>query len=408
MRTHLFSLRMAWRYLFARKTRNAINIITALSTLAISIVSAALIIILSAFNGLEWKILDSLNLLDPHILAEPASGKIAEFSLLQEKELTNLTELDGAAKVIEESALLAYGNRQLVAKIRGIQPIYIKQFSLNDWMVEGTADLNVRGQARALLGEEIADRLGIRIGDPFTRLQAFCPKPGKTDLLNPFREAKLEPGGVFFIPHEANKSLVLIPFETAERLTGISNGISSIHIQLHDEKSLPQARKKIQAILGDGWILKDRMEQHEAISKILKAEKFMVILIVAFILLIASFNLVSVQTLLIVEKQKDLGTLWSLGLPWPRIKHIFIWLGTLVSALGGLVGLSIGLAVVGTQQLSGWFKWNPATGEPYPVIIKLPDLAISLGLVLFIGWLICYWRMKRLSLSGLQAAQRLK
>jgi lipoprotein-releasing system permease protein len=408
MRTHLFSLRMAWRYLFARKTRNAINIITALSTLAISIVSAALVIILSAFNGLEWKILDALNILDPHILAEPAQGKTAILNDLSEQELKGLKELEGVAKIIEESALLAYGNKQLVAKVRGVQPVYMKMFDLNSWIVEGTGDLNIRGNPRAILGEEIADRLGVRIGDPFARLQAFCPKPGKTDLLNPFREARLEPGGVFFIPHEANKSLVIIPFEIAAQLTGTTNGVNAIHFMLKNEKELPSVRKKIQSILGEEWVLKDRMQQHEAISKILKAEKFMVILIVAFILLIASFNLVSVQTLLIVEKQKDLGTLWSLGLPWPGIKHIFIWLGTLVSALGGISGIGIGVFVVGSQQLTGWFKWNPATGEPYPVILKTPDLLLSFGIVVFIGWLICFWRMKRLSLSGLQAAQRLK
>jgi len=408
MRRYLFILHMAKRYLFAKKSHNIIHVITLLSGFAILVVSGALIIILSAFNGLEFKVMESLNLLDPPILASPSKSKFLVLNDSTENKLRNLASLEFLATTIEETALLAYGNQQMVGTVRGIDDHYLSLFPMKNHLVEGYANLYENGNPRAIMSEELARKLGIAIHNPYQKLTLYAPKPGKKNLNNPFNEVSLRIGGIVFLPHEANKSLLLIPKSLAEKLTGKEKAISNIQFSVANNHSIPSCKKEIAQLLGTDWTIKDRLEQHEAISKIMRGERWMVILIVAFILLIASFNLVSVQTLLIFEKKKDLGTLWSLGLDWADLKKIFIAHGALVAFLGGFFGILAGTTIVFLQKWSGIYKWNVFTGEAYPVIILPSDLAISFALVLGMGWLVSFWRMKILPRSAFRSAQLLK
>jgi lipoprotein-releasing system permease protein len=393
----LFSLRLAWRYLVSRKSRNVVHMITGLSLGAIFVVSAALVVILSAFNGLEDKIVSSLNVLDPPLLALPASGKTAQVSQEQWNQILDLPQVEGGAQILEESVLLMYGSEQMVAVVRGVDANYLNLFEFSNHMVEGDAALNDRGRPGVLMGEALADRLGLRMDDPFTRVQLYAPKSGKVDLFQPFRELVLPPAGVFFIPQEANRNLCLIPLEAAAQLFGKPGEVSALHLVTRPGISAQKLKPAVAEILGEGWLLQDRLEQHEAIHKILRAEKLMVLLIVGFILLIASFNLISVQTLLLVEKQKDLRILWSMGAEWADLRKVFTLLGTLVSALGGFFGVVFGLAVVGLQWLTGWYRLNEA--EPYPVVVKGLDVLVVLAMVMSLGALVSWWRMRKVDLS---------
>ncbi len=393
----LFSLRLAWRYLVSRKSRNVVHMITGLSLGAIFVVSAALVVILSAFNGLEDKIVASLNVLDPPLLAIPVSGKTAAVSPEQWNQLLALPEVQGVSRILEESVLLMYGSEQMVAVVRGVDEHYLDLFQFSNHMVEGEAALFSRGNPGALMGEALADRLGLRIDDPFTRLQLYAPKSGKVDLFQPFRELVLPPAGVFFIPQEANRNLCLIPLEAAAQLFGKKGEVSALHLVTKPGKSVRKLKPVVAEILGENWMLQDRLEQHEAIHKILRAEKLMVLLIVGFILLIASFNLISVQTLLLVEKQKDLRILWSMGAEWADIRKIFMLLGTLVSALGGFFGVIFGLVIVGLQWWTGWYRLNEV--EAYPVVVKGMDVLVVLTMVMSLGALVSWWRMRNVDLS---------
>lgn len=371
--------------------------ITGLSLFAIFVVSMALVVLLSAFNGLENKIISSLNLLDPPLLVVPAEGKTQALKEDQVQAISELPEVKGLSRVLEENMLILYGSEQIVGLVRGVDRNYPEIFGFQQYMVEGDARLFREGLPAVLMGEAFADRIGLRLNDPFTPFQLFAPKSGKTDLLQPFREKSLVPGGVFFIPQEANRNLLIVPIRVVEELTGRSSGeISSLHIITHSGDAGWAFKKKVKEILGENWELKDRLEQHDAINKILRAEKLMVTLIVGFILLIASFNLVSVQTLLIVEKQKDLRILWSMGAEWKSIRRIFTLLGTLVSVLGGVLGVILGLLIVLLQRLTGWFKLNEY--EPYPVVVQFSDVLMALLMVIFIGWLVSWWRMSRIDL----------
>ncbi len=371
--------------------------ITGLSLGAIFVVSAALVVILSAFNGLEDKIVSSLNVLDPPLLALPASGKTAQVSQEQWTQILDLPQVEGGAQILEESVLLMYGSEQMVAVVRGVDANYLNLFQFSNHMVEGEAALNDRGRPGVLMGEALADRLGLRMDDPFTRVQLYAPKSGKVDLFQPFRELVLPPAGVFFIPQEANRNLCLIPLDAAAQLFGKQGEVSALHLVTRPGISAQKLKPAVADILGEGWLLQDRLEQHEAIHKILRAEKLMVLLIVGFILLIASFNLISVQTLLLVEKQKDLRILWSMGAEWADLRKVFTLLGTLVSALGGFFGVVFGLAVVGLQWFTGWYRLNEA--EPYPVVVKGWDVLVVLAMVMSLGALVSWWRMRKVDLA---------
>jgi lipoprotein-releasing system permease protein len=185
--------------------------------------------------------------------------------------------------------------------------------------------------------------------------------------------------------------------DAAAQLFGKQGEVSALHLVTRPGISAQKLKPAVADILGEGWLLQDRLEQHEAIHKILRAEKLMVLLIVGFILLIASFNLISVQTLLLVEKQKDLRILWSMGAEWADLRKVFTLLGTLVSALGGFFGVVFGLAVVGLQWFTGWYRLNEA--EPYPVVVKGWDVLVVLAMVMSLGALVSWWRMRKVDLA---------
>jgi lipoprotein-releasing system permease protein len=399
---------MAWRYLFSKKSRNAIHLITGLSMLAIGVVSAALVILLSAFNGLEWKVIGMFDLLDPPLLVQPAEGKRQELSAEQEAALNQHPDLAGFSRVLEESVLFTYGTQQKVGQIKGIEPIFLEQVALDTLLISGSLPKpQSKGPAQTLLGQGLATSLGIRIGEPFKQLVAYCPKSGGIDLFQPFRDLSLKPSGIFFVPQESNETLALLGLEEAQKLTGSGKKISAIYLYPKSGADLIPVQEQVMQLLGEGWTVKNRLEQHALIYKILRTEKLAVFLIVAFIMLIASFNLMSVQTLLVVEKRKDLMVLWSLGAHAGMLRSIFTLLGTLVSFLGCIAGMLLGLAVVGLQALTGWYPLN-AAGEPYPVVVYFSDLALVFATVFSVGLLISWWRMQLVKFKKEDAIQVLK
>lgn len=403
----IFSFRIAWRYLWSKQNKNVVHIITWICISAIAVVTAALVILLSAFNGLEGKITDVFATLSPPIVAEPAKGKRIELNPMAFQRLQNLPGTSYAIRICEENALATYGKQQRVCRVRGVDSAYfIASGMLNlDW--QGEAPKMGLEAGQVVMAEGLAYLLEFESGHSLKTLQLHCPKSGGIDLLNPFREMNPGISGFFYLQDELNSALVIGRLDEIQELSSAGNRITMLY--LYSDQTVPFKTWKlnVQSALGPAWKLKTREEQHAAVYQILKSEKMAVLIIIGFILLIASFNLASVQTLLAVEKRKDVTLLWALGIHFGQVRQLFAWVGTWITLIGSGIGLFLGLLVVLAQKNWGFFPMNEL-GEPFPVKILWLDILLIIGLVILIGLLVSSWRAATLRFSSGTSIQYLK
>lgn len=390
-----FPFYIAKRYLFSKKSRNVINIITGISMITICIVTAALIILLSAFNGLEKTVISLFTSFDPDIKITAVEGKSFELSDSVFTEISNIPELKYLSKTIEESALLTANEKQHIGLVKGVDSVFLKMVRLDTMLIEGSAVLEDENSYYAILGEGVASNLAINIYAPGQIITAYYPKRGKVNLFDPFRKTSLSPSGIFYLQQEYNYKYVLVPLAVAETLFDYDNQFTALEVQVQDKKSISKVQKQLKTILGPDFYVKNQFQQHELMYKVMKAEKLAVFLIVTFVLIIASFNIIGALTMLVVEKRKDVMVLWSMGADFNTIKRIFILEGTLASVIGAISGIVIGVAVVLLQLKFEWVKLGNFEGAmPYPVDLQIIDVFIAFFTVLIIGFIASWLRMK--------------
>ena len=391
-----FPLFIALRYLFSRKSTNVINIISGISVMGIFVGTCALVILLSAFNGLENWVVSLYNSFDPDIRIEARDQKF-----FTEKDLskTRVMQIAGVARVmpvLEENGLLTYRNAQYVCTIKGVGPELMEMSGLDTMMVDGDFKLWLGNAPAALVGSGVAYTLSLSLGDLSEPIDIFVPKANASFSLNPaeaFYTGSIRPAGIFEIQPEFDMRYVLVPFDYARALFHRENEFSSLEIQVKPGADPDKVMEDIQALAGPGFVLKNRFQQHELLYKIINAEKWGVFLILAFILLIAIFNVTGSLTMLIVDKSRDIRTLQSLGADWGTIRGIFFAEGMLISLIGMLAGLVVGLMVVYMQAK---FQLVLINGEDaYPVLVKGADLFYIAATVLSIGALAAWFPASR-------------
>ena len=386
------SLYIAKRYLFAKKSRNAINIISTVSVAGVAVGTMALIIILSVFNGLETMVSAIFNTFDPDIKITAAEGKtfIADTSRL--KLLTNVEGLSVYSLTIEENALLKYGDRQFIATIKGVDDSYAMVTDIDSSMWEGNFILrSENGREYAIPGIGVAQYLGIRLNF-ITPLNIFVPrKTGSTSLNaeNAFNRKYIFPSGIFEVEKEYDSKYVYIPIELVRELTEIEYGVSSVEIKFTEKADPGSVEKSIMKIFGKGFIVQNRYEQQEIFYKVMRSERLAIFFILTFILIIASFNIIGSLTMLIIEKEHDIEILKSLGADNDLIKKIFIFEGWLISIIGASAGIILGFIICWLQQTYGLVKLQNESliMDAYPVVMKVKDFIIVPATVLLIG----YW-----------------
>lgn len=386
------SLYIAKRYLFAKKSRNAINIISTVSVAGVAVGTMALIIILSVFNGLETMVSAIFNTFDPDIKITAAEGKtfIADTSRL--RLLTNVEGLSVYSLTIEENALLKYGDRQFIATIKGVDDNYAMVTDIDSSMWEGNFILrSENGREYAIPGIGVAQYLGIRLNF-ITPLNIFVPrKTGSTSLNaeNAFNRKYIFPSGIFEVEKEYDSKYVYIPIELARELTEIEYGVSSVEIKFTEQADPGSVEKSIMKIFGKGFIVQNRYEQQEIFYKVMRSERLAIFFILTFILIIASFNIIGSLTMLIIEKEHDIEILKSLGADNDLIKKIFIFEGWLISIIGASAGIILGFIICWLQQTYGLVKLQSDSliMDAYPVVMKVKDFIIVPATVLLIG----YW-----------------
>jgi len=351
----------------------------------------ALIIILSVFNGLETMVRSIFNTFDPDIKITAAEGKTFTADTSRLKLLANVDGLSCYSLTIEENALLKYGDRQYIATIKGVDDNYTMVTDIDSSMWEGNFTLmSDRGRPYAIPGVGVAQYLGIRVNfiEP---LNIFVPRRtgNSMDAENAFNKKYIFPSGIFQIEKEYDSKYVYLPLKFARELTEIENGVTSVEIKFKESADPGSVQKKIKKIFDKGFLVQNRYEQQEIFYKVMKSERLAIFFILTLILTIASFNIIGSLTMLIIEKERDIEILKSLGANSDLIRKIFIFEGWLISIIGAISGVILGFIICWIQQTFGIVKLHSETliMDSYPVVIKLKDFIIVPSTVLLIG----YW-----------------
>ena len=386
------SLYIAKRYLFAKKSRNAINVISSISVAGVTVGTMALIIVLSVFNGLETLVHSIFNTFDPDLKITPAAGKtfIPDSSSLS--LLSNVNGISCYSLCLEENALLKYDEKQYIATIKGVDENYAQVTGIDSSMWDGEFILkSEQGRSYAIPGIGIANYLGIRVNF-VSPLNIYVPKrSGSTDL-NPedaFVRNFIFPSGIYQVEQEYDSKYVFIPIDFARELLQFDSEVTSLEIKFKDESRESSIQKDVTRIFGNGFIVRNKYQQQEIFYKVMKSERLAIFFILTLILIIASFSIIGSLTMLIIEKEIDIEILRSLGADNNLIRKIFIFEGWLISIIGALAGIVLGFAICWIQKTFGIVRLQSDSliMDAYPVVMKVKDFIIVPVTVLLIG----YW-----------------
>ena len=388
-------LRFALRYLFARKSHNVINIISGISVAGMAIGTAALIIILSVFNGFNKLVSDNLGDVQPDLVVKPAAGKAfvpdsTAFAWLYGQELVH-----NMSSVIEEQAFIAFDGKQSLARVKGVDSVFEEESPLQNHITDGIFSLHRGTAPRAVVGSSLAWSMDInpRFIAP---LEIYYPdREGSISLSNPaasLRSTKVAVAGLFAINAELDAELVIVPIETMRELLDYDDEVSAVEIRVTEgtpDKALNGLAAELSERLGPDYEVLDRYRQNEALYKMMRYEKLAIYMILIFIVIIIAFNIYSSLTMLIIEKKDDIGTLRSLGAPEPMTRRIFLLEGWLISLLGLVIGIVLGVAFVLLQQKYGLIRMpGNYIISAYPVILKVSDILWTVVGVALVGYLI--------------------
>ena len=386
-----FPFYIARRYLFSKKTSNAINFITAISVIGVGVGTFALIVVLSAFNGLENLVVSLFNSFDPDLKITLVEGKTFDQNKISKSAVSKIEGVAYYTEVLEENALLEHQKQQYIAKIKGVSNEFIKMSGLDSMISEGELKLEQNNQSFAIVGQGIAYSLSINPYDHFNPLVIYMPKSGnikRTDPKNAFTRKTIHTAGVFSIQKDFDMEYVVVPIDFAKELIGKKDELSAVEIGLFANANTDIVQEKIKDLIGPEFIVKNRFQQHEFLYKIMKSEKLAVFLILTFILILATFNSVASVTMIIFDKQKDIGILSSMGAERNTIKSIFVTEGLLINLLGNISGITLGLLICYLQSTYGIIKFegNFVT-ESIPVHVDWKEVICIFGTVLLIGLL---------------------
>lgn len=386
-------LKIAWRYLFAKKQFNAIHIITAISSVAVGVVTAAMVCVLSVMNGFGVMVEQLFSQFDPDLRITTQKGK--SFSISEEKrgELLGLPSVDLLSESITETALVYFEDKQMPVQLQGVDAEFDELTGIEQIITDGHYEVYDGAFDRAVLGQGLAWKLGI--GARFVSgIEVYAPKrEGKVNMLRPdanFNRETCFIAGTFAVNQQKyDDNLMLVDIDLTRRLLDYdSTEVTALQVAVAEGYSVKQAKKEIVSILGEGYAVQDRYEQQEDFFRILRVEKLLTTLLLVFILLIATFNGIGSLSMLIIDKQQDIRTLSHLGASEKMIRRVFVLEGWMVNALGALGGLVVGLVVCLLQEHLGLLKLGNGAEyviEAYPVAVQGWDIVMVIVVVLALG-----------------------
>ncbi|MFL1010513.1 ABC transporter permease [Flavisericum labens] len=380
-----FPLYIAKRYLRSKSSNNAINFITNIALVGVVLGAASLFIVLSGFAGLKDFTLQFSTVVDPDLKAEPTSGKSF---VLTDDEVDKLNALDDIAeysKIIEERVFIASDNKNTLAVLKGVDEHFENVVHIDSVIDYGNWLEQKSNQI--VVGWGISNSLSLGVLDFTKPVNVFVPKPGKgqiTSTKNAFNSLRAINVGVFFINETLNESYIYASIDLAKNLLNYApNQFSALEFKLKDGVDEEQAKTNIQSVLGDKVLLKNRAQLNDAIYKMLNTENLAVYLIFTLVLIIAFFNVIGSLIMMMLDKKQSLNTIFNMGTTVKDIRKIFFLQGSLMSVVGGLIGLVVALIITFLQKTFGWVMITPTL--PYPVTIKLENFIIVFFTISVLG-----------------------
>ncbi len=398
-----FPFYVAKRYLFSRKKRNAINIITNISITGIAVSTAALIIILSVYNGFENLIYSLSNFSDADIEITPTEGKTINITNDKIKKIKGINGIDDIAYALEETVLLRHEGKQYFATIKGVSDNYANISGIDSAIVDGEFLLKNKNHRFAIIGRGISYFLGVGT-DAVRPISVYALKKDAKRNMNPseaFNRKLIFPIGIFSIEDEVDTKYMIVPIDFArELLDNSENIISSIELKINETADFENTQYQLEELLSPEFSVKNRYQQNELFYKVMQSEKWAIYFILTFILIIASFNIVGTLTMLILEKKENIETLIHLGSDKKLINRIFLIEGLLVSISGAFIGLLFGLAISFAQAKFELIKLKGSESfliDAYPVAVEWSNVLAVAATVIIIGFLAAWFPIKTVS-----------
>ncbi len=402
-----FPFYIAKRYLFSKKSHNAINIISGISVCGVALATLALVCTLSVFNGFQDIVASYFTAFDPQIKITASSGKIFDGQDKRLNFLRSMPQIAILTETLEDNAMVQYKDRQTMAVIKGVQDNF-EQLTEIDSILYGKGEFILHDSIvdYGVMGIELVSTLGtgVQFVDP---LQIYAPKRNeKVNMANPAasftQDYLFSPGVVFAVNQEKyDRAYILTSLDFARRLFDYQTEVSAIELKLKPDANTNSIKKTIQSKLGKDFIVQDRYEQQADVFRIMEIEKLISYIFLTFILLIACFNVIGSLSMLIIDKKENVQTLRNLGADDKLISRIFLFEGRMITLMGAVIGIVLGVALCFAQQEFGFISLGNTAGtfvvDAYPVRVHFWDVALIFATVIIVGFLSVWYPVRYLS-----------
>ncbi|RKW06022.1 MAG: ABC transporter permease [Capnocytophaga sp.] len=381
---------IAWRYVRSKSSQNVINIINRMSIFVLIVGGASLMIVLAGFSGLRTFSMSFSNFFDPDLKVFPKTGKTFSLSPMQETALKESGVVASYTKVLEERVFLNSRGKNYIAYIKGVDENYPKVNAVDSILVISPKEW-LLSEDYVVVGNIIAETLNLGLFTSTTPLQIIVPKAGKgsiTSSSTPYREETVLLSDYYQVTEDLDSKYVFATLSLAQRLTGVqANEVSAVEVKLSKGISATEGKKRLQKVLGDSFVIKDRMALNEDLYKMFQTENLATYLIFTLVLIVALFNLVGAIIMMILDKRKNLYTLFALGMTQRQIRAIFFLQGVIVSLLGAVFGVGLGIGIAWLQKTYPMLYINPNATVPiaYPMDIRLLEIVVVFFTIFVLG-----------------------
>lgn len=399
-----FPFFIARRYLFSKKSTNAINVISGISVVGVAVATMALVVTLSVFNGFHDLVAGLFTNFDPQIKVLPVKGKTVAADDPVLTEIRRLPQVAVATETLEDQALVVYEGRQAMVKVKGVDENFDSLTHIREILVgNGEYCLKVADLYYGIIGIRLADALGT--GYSFKEpLKVYAPRrEGQLDMMNPedgFIEDELLSPGVLFSVQQAkyDKNYIITDIAFARRMFEQQGMLSSLELRMKPGSDFDAVKERMREIAGDKFRVLDRFEQQEDTFRIMKIEKFMAYIFLTFILIVACFNIISSLSMLMIDKKNDVVTLRNLGASDSQMTSIFMYEGRMISVFGAVLGIGLGLLLCWLQQQYGIVGLGSSSGsfivDAYPVSVHPEDIIVIFITVILVGFVAVWYPVR--------------
>lgn len=392
------SIFIARRYLFSKKKQNAINIISIISMVGVAIGTTALIVVLSVFNGIDTLLTEATDTFTPDLTISPAKGKFIETDSSLLKKLAQTPGIASYDPVVEENSLVKFKDKLVPVVVKGVDSTYADHVNIRQSVVSGIYTLKEEEKPAVVMGYGIAATLKIRMGLSSPVTFYYPDRKASSASSSALNNLQIYPLGIFSAQQDIDGKYVITGIETARELFGVPGQISKIEIKLQNPDLAISLKEKLSSQLKPIYKVEDKYDLNRSFYAMMKSEKLAVFLILLFILLIASFNIIGSVSMLIIDKKEDIGIYQALGMTKEKIISIFKLEGNLITGFGALIGLILGTILCLLQEHYGFITLGNGSYivSAYPVKVVTSDVLIIMITVITIGYIASYFPVKYL------------